>query len=108
MSSTSDEVESACYLDVRNAREVDSESTTAESREKCGICFDDGSIAADVDEVVVGRYSSKVHLPDGYEVNTDATTPENPSCRTEGLAAKLGAEDFGPDDIEDLARGGDA
>ncbi|WP_436924939.1 hypothetical protein [Halosimplex amylolyticum] len=102
------DVDPACYVDVRNARRVDSDGPVAESRGKCGVCFDDGEIPEDVDEVVVGKHTSKAHLPDGYEVSSEATIPDNPSCHTDGLAAKIGAEDFGPDDIEDLARGGDA
>ncbi|WP_415381449.1 hypothetical protein [Halosimplex sp. TS25] len=103
------EVGPACYTDVRNARPVPSDGTTAESRERCGVCFPDGTIPDDVDEVVVGRYSSSVHLTDDHEVDCSQTTkPDNPACADSGLAAKIGAEDFGPDDIEDLARGGDA
>ncbi|QLH83381.1 hypothetical protein [Halosimplex pelagicum] len=101
-------VDNACYLDLRSARKVDSDSPVANNRDKCGLCFDDGEIPDDVDEVVVGKCSRRVHLPEGHEVDYGATTPENPSGRTSGLAAKIGAEDFGPDDLEDLARGGDA
>ena len=104
----SGDVESACYLDLRSARQVDADSPVSQDREKCGLCFDDGAIPDDVDKVVVGKHTSKVHLPNGHEVDYNATNPDNPSCRTDGLAAKIGAEDFGPDDLEDLARGGDA
>ena len=104
----SDELESACYVDLRNPRHVPASGTTAESREKCGLCFPNGTIPDDVDEVLVGHYKSKVHLTDEHEADTEITTPDNPACRSNGLAAKLGSEDFGPDDIEDLAsRGGD-
>ena len=103
-------VDSACYIDVRNTRTVPVDRPTAQARERCGVCFPDGTIPDDIDEVVVGRYASKVHLSDDYEVDcSNSTKPDNPSCRTDGLAAKIGSEDFGPDDLEELeARGGDA
>ncbi|QLH83203.1 hypothetical protein [Halosimplex pelagicum] len=104
------EVDSACYTDVRNARPVPAAGSTAESRQRCGVCFPDGTIPDHVDEVVVGRYTSKVHLTDDHEVDcSKSTEPDNPSNRTNGLAAKIGSEDFGPDDLEELgAQGGDA
>ncbi|ELZ23472.1 hypothetical protein C475_14403 [Halosimplex carlsbadense 2-9-1] len=104
------EVDPACYADVQYARGVSSQDTVAKSREKCGICFPDGTIPDHVDEVVVGRYTSSVHLTDDHEVDcSKSNVPDNPSCADQGLAAKIGAEDFGPDDLEELgARGGDA
>jgi|GEM_PF-3811696 len=104
------EVDPACYADVQYARAVSSRDSVAQSREKCGICFPDGTIPDEIDEVVVGRYTSKVHLTDDHEVDCTGTTePDNPSCRSNGLAAKIGDEDFGPDDLEELGtRGGDA
>lgn len=103
-------VEPGCYTEVRNARTVDADSSAAQSREKCGICFTDGEIPDSVDEVVVGRHTAKVHLTEEYEPDYEATlTPDNPSCSTEGLAAKIGAEDFGPEDLEEFpTSGGDA
>ena len=105
------DVDTACYLDVRNARTVDADSTAVENREKCGICFPEGTIPDHVDEVVAGRYTSKVHLSDDHVVDSDEkpTLPDEPSCGADGLAAKIGSKDFGPEDLDELAStGGDA
>lgn len=106
----SHEVDAACYADVRSTRTVPSDGSTARSREKCGVCFPEGTIPDYVNEVVVGKYTAKVHLSDDHEVDYAKTAcPDDPVCADEGLAAKIGAEDFGPDDLEELeTRGGDA
>lgn len=102
------DLEVACPNDVRGAREVDADGSTAQGRETCGYCFENGVIPHDVDQVVVGRYTSKVHLSDDHDVSGDAAKPDNPSCQADGLAAVIGAEDFGPEDVPALSEGGDA
>jgi len=106
-----DHLASACYVDLRNPRTVSVSAIDPENRDKCGLCFPDGTIPDEVDEVLVGHYKSKIHhtADDDHELDDQVTTPDDPVCAAEGLAAKLGAEDFGPEDLEELAsRGGDA
>ena len=105
-----DKLASACYVDPRNPRTVSVSAIDPANRDKCDLCFPDGTIPDDIDEVLVGHYKSKIHLTDDdHEVDNQATTPNDPVCAADGLAAKIGAEDFGPEDLEELAsRGGDA
>jgi len=109
VSDVSPQLESACNYDLRNPRAVSASCTAAKSREKCGLCFPDGTIPEDVDEVLVGHYKTKVHLTDDHEADSEGNVPDEPVNGSNGLAAKIGSEDFGPEDIEELAsRGGDA
>jgi len=106
-----DQLASACYVDLRNPRTVSLSAIDTENRDKCGLCFPDGTIPDDVDELLVGHYKSKIHLTadDDHELDNQVTTPDDPVCAADGLAEKLGSEDFGPEDLEELAsRGGDA
>jgi len=102
-----DDVEPACYYSLQNAWTVEIGNSSAENREKCEVCFPNGEVLDGVDELVVSRYSSKVHLPDEYDVDYNTATPDEPCTRTEGLAAKLGADDYGPEDVGLSTNGGD-
>jgi len=95
--------ETACYIDVGKPRTRPATSTLVQSKEKCGPCFSDGEIPADVEEVVVDNQQSKVHLTVDYEADTGITTPENPGCQADALATKIGSKSFGPDDLDELA-----
>jgi len=102
----SDRPETACYVDLRNPRILTATSTLVQSKEKCGLCFSEGEIPVDVEEVLVGNQQSKVHLTDDYEADTAITTPDNPGCQADALATKIGSKSFGPDDLDELASPG--
>jgi len=102
----------ACPATPRDPDSYDTDSPTVERRDLCDQCFPDG-IPDHISEVVVGeRYTSSVHLPDELadrvEHNPAVTAPDEYRHNANGIAAKIGAEDFGPEDIGLDPSGGDA
>ena len=98
------DMDSACKgtRKIKSARFTSAKSQTVEKRDFCSACLPDG-IPDSVQFLLTGDHSTSIHLRKAHEHLADESVyrpdEEDQRCHTNGLAAKLGSEDFGPDDL---------